>query len=230
MAQVERFVVESAPMQRHRFHAILFDLDGTLADTLGDLANAVNHALATLGLPTHPRDSYRQMVGDGARTLIERALPPAQHNLAEKALALMRAHYDEHCFDETTLYPGITELIAELRTRGHLLAVCSNKPDVFTKRMVTRYFPTAPFDMVLGHQPPVPLKPHPAAPLEIASSLGVRPSDWLYLGDTNTDMRTATAAGMFPVGVLWGFRERAELIESGARELLAHPRELLRLL
>jgi phosphoglycolate phosphatase len=84
--------------------------------------------------------------------------------------------------------------------------------------------------MVLGHQPPVPLKPHPAAPLEIASSLGVRPSDWLYLGDTNTDMRTATAAGMFPVGVLWGFRERAELIESGARELLAHPRELLRLL
>ena len=82
----------------------------------------------------------------------------------------------------------------------------------------------------LQHQPPVPLKPHPAAPLEIASSLGVRPSDWLYLGDTNTDMRTATAAGMFPVGVLWGFRERAELIESGARELLAHPRELLRLL
>jgi phosphoglycolate phosphatase len=215
---------------QHRFHAVLFDLDGTLADTLADLANAVNHALTTLGLPTHPRPAYRHMVGDGARVLIERALPATRRDLTDQALALMRAHYEAHCFDETRLYPGIAELMVELQKRGPVLAVCSNKPDEFTKRMIARYFPEEPFDVVLGHRPQMALKPNPAGPLEIAQTVGIRPGEWLYLGDTNTDMRTAIAAGMFPVGVLWGFRDRAELIASGAKELLAHPLELLRLI
>lgn len=212
------------------FRAVLFDLDGTLADTLADLANAVNHALASLGCPTHPLPAYRYFVGDGARNLIERTLPAGRHELVEKALALMREHYDAHCFDETRLYPGIPELVAALRQRGLKLAVFSNKPDHFTKRMVAHYFADAPFDAVRGQLPKIPLKPDPTVALHIAGNLGVPAAEWIYLGDTNTDMRTAVAAGMFPVGALWGFREKDELLESGARVLIAKPEELLKLL
>jgi phosphoglycolate phosphatase len=217
------------PVPTH-FRAVLFDLDGTLADTLADLANAVNHALATLGLPPHPQPAYRYFVGDGARNLITRALPPDRQDLVEPALARMRAHYDAHCFDETRLYPGIPELVAELHRRRYKLAVFSNKPDEFTKRMVAHYFPTNPFDTVLGHITGIPLKPDPAGAFRIAADLGVPTTHWLYLGDTNTDMLTARAAGMYPVGVLWGFRDRAELEATGARTILAQPGELLRAL
>jgi len=210
--------------------AVLFDLDGTLADTLADLANAVNHALAHLGLPAHPRDSYRYMVGDGARNLIKRALPVTHRHLEDEALGLMRTHYDAHCFDETRLYPGMDGLVVALAARGCRLAVCSNKPDHFTKRMVAHYFPDNPFAEVRGHREGVPLKPDPATALQIAAALGIPPARWLYLGDTNTDMRTALAAGMHPVGVLWGFRDRAELVASGARSLIAAPADLLKLI
>jgi phosphoglycolate phosphatase len=208
-------------------NAVLFDLDGTLADTLADLAHAVNHALATLGLPLHPVAAYRHMVGDGARTLIRRALPADRQDLAENALALMRAHYDTHCFDQTRLYPGIPELVATLQVK---LAVLSNKPDEFTKRMIAHYFPANPFAAVRGHVAGTPLKPDPTVALQIAADLGIPPAHWLYLGDTNTDMQTARNAGMYPVGVLWGFRDRAELVAAGARQLIAQPAELLPLL
>lgn len=211
-----------------KFRAVLFDLDGTLADTLADLANAVNHALAALGCPTHPLHAYRYFVGDGARNLILRTLPADKASLADEALALMRAHYEAHCFDQTRLYPGIPELVAGLR--GLKLAVFSNKPDVFTKRMIAHYFPDGPFAAVRGQLSRLPIKPDPTVALQIAEELGVPSSEWMYLGDTNTDMRTARAAGMFPVGVLWGFREREELIGAGAQELVARPDEVLRLL
>lgn len=209
------------------FRAVLFDLDGTLADTLADLANAVNHALTTLGLPPHPVPAYRYFVGDGARNLIHRTLPADRQDLLEPALALMRAHYDAHCFDETKLYPGIPELVTALHRRGLKLAVVSNKPDEFTKRMIAHYFPANPFSAVRGHLTGTPLKPDPTAPLQVAAALGIPPAQWLYLGDTNTDMQTAVKAGMYPVGVLWGFRERAELAAAGARRLIAAPSELL---
>ncbi|MBM3860328.1 MAG: HAD family hydrolase [Verrucomicrobia bacterium] len=211
-----------------RFRAVLFDLDGTLADTLEDLADAVNHALAALGCPTHPLPSYRYFVGDGARNLMLRTLPADKASLADKALALMRAHYDAHCFDKTRLYPGIPELVSSLR--GLKLAVFSNKPDTFTKRMVAHFFPDEPFAAVRGQLPNQPLKPDPSVALQIAGELGIPPCEWLYLGDTNTDMRTALAAGMFAVGALWGFRDREELIKAGAQELVAHPEDVLRLL
>ena len=213
-----------------RFRAVLFDLDGTLADTLADLANAVNHALTTLGCPTHPLPAYRYFVGDGARNLILRTLPADKASLADKALALMRAHYEAHCFDETRLYPGIQELVPVLFRQGLKLAVFSNKPDDFTKRMVAHYFPYSPFTAVRGQRANLPIKPDPTVALQIAEELGIPPSEWVYLGDTNTDMHTATAAGMFPVGVLWGFREREELVEAGALKLIARPDELLQLL
>ena len=215
-------------MQKH-FRAVLFDLDGTLIDSLADLANATNHALVTLGCLTHPRAAYRYFVGDGARTLCQRALPADKQHLLDDCLKLMRAHYDEHRYDETQPYPGIPELLAALTKRGHSLAVLSNKPDHFTKEVVARYFPDTGFAAVRGQLAHVPLKPDPTAALQIAQELGIPPAQWLYLGDTDTDMRTARAAGMHAVGVLWGFRDRAELEDNGAKIIIATPSELLQI-
>ena len=215
---------------KQKFAAVLFDLDGTLADTLADLANATNWALAKLDCPTHPIEAYRYKVGDGARQLCARALPADKQQLVDDTVRLMRERYDKHCFELTQLYPSIPELVAELAKRGYKLAVLSNKPDDFTKRMVAHYFKPSPFDAVRGQLPNLPLKPDPTVALQIAAELEVPPREWLYLGDTNTDMRTAHAAGMFPVGVLWGFRDREELVESGAQHLVAKPGEVLDLL
>ncbi len=212
-----------------RFQAVLFDLDGTLADTLADLANATNAALAELGCPTHPVAAYRHMVGDGTRQLCLRALPAERQNLLDQTLKLMRQHYDAHCFDLTRLYNGIPELIQTLREQQRWLAVLSNKPDEFTKRMIAHYFPQGSFQAVRGQRAGVPLKPDPAAAREIAQQARIAPERWLYLGDTNTDMHTATAAQMYAVGVLWGFRDRQELLESGARQIISRPSELLEL-
>jgi phosphoglycolate phosphatase len=205
---------------KHNIRAVLFDLDGTLANTLADLANATNWALAQLGCPTHLLDAYRYKVGDGARELCARALPADKQDLVDEAVRLMRARYDKHCFDQTRLYDGIPELVSTLVVRRYKLAVLSNKPNDFTKRRIRHFFcsreshsrlpreslaaSTGPFDAVRGQLPNVPLKPDPTAALQIAAELGVPSAHWLYLGDTNTDMRTARAAGMFPVGVLWG--------------------------
>src|SRR5205809_5050322 len=125
--------------------AVLFDLDGTLANTLADLANATNWALTQLDCPTHPLEAYRYKVGDGARQLCARALPADKQHLVDDAVRLMRQRYDKHCFELTRLYPDIAELIATLDSRGYRLAVLSNKPDDFTKRMVAHYFQRSPF-------------------------------------------------------------------------------------
>jgi phosphoglycolate phosphatase len=212
------------------YRAILFDLDGTLADTLADLAHATNAALATLGCPTHPVSDYRLKVGDGARELCARALPADRQDLVDEALRLMRQRYSQRWFEQTRLYDGIPELVAALAERRYRLAVLSNKPDDFTKQMIARYFRPSPFDIVRGQLPGVPLKPDPTAALQIAQAVDVAPAEWLYLGDTNTDMRTAIAAGMTPVGALWGFRDRAELLASGAKHLAAKPGDVLKLL
>jgi phosphoglycolate phosphatase len=213
-----------------KVRAVLFDLDGTLADSLADLATATNGALTQLGCPTHPVERYRYMVGDGARELCARALPADQQGLQDEVLRRMRQHYDRHCFDLTKLYDGIPELISALAERRHRLAVLSNKPDDFTKRMIAHYFQPSPFAVVRGQLPNVPLKPDPTAARLIAQELGIPPAHWLYLGDTNTDMRTARAAGMHAVGVLWGFRDRDELVESGAEHIVAKPEDVLALL
>jgi phosphoglycolate phosphatase len=210
--------------------AVLFDLDGTLADTLADLANATNWALAELDCPTHPIEKYRWMAGDGARQLCARALPANRRDRLDEAVQLMRSRYAEHCFEMTQLYPGIADLVAALHQRAYRLAVLSNKPDDFTKRMVAHYFRPSPFAVVRGQLANVPLKPDPTAALDIARELGVPAAQWLYLGDTNTDMRTALAAGMVPVGALWGFRDREELEESGAAHLVGTPDEVFGLL
>ena len=207
--------------------AVLFDLDGTLTDTLTDISDAMNRALARNGLPQWDRDAYRYLVGNGARILARRAVRDRQ-DLMEDVLADYQAWYEVHNLDTTRPYPGIPELLAALTARGIPCCVLSNKPDADTRRVVRHFFPDIPFAVIRGQLPGVPVKPDPAGALAIAEALGIAPGDFLYLGDTAVDMTCARAAGMVPAGALWGFRDEKELRESGARFLFASPAAMLK--
>jgi phosphoglycolate phosphatase len=215
-----------------RFHAVLFDLDGTLLDTLEDLADSTNAALRAQGFAEHPLAAYRYFIGNGVENLVRRALPPERLEAATLARSaeLMRREYSARWADKTRPYPGVAELLDALTARGLPMTVLSNKPDDFTRLCVSRLLPDWRFEVVLGAGPGVPKKPDPAAALRIAARLNLPPARIVYLGDTNTDMQTAVAAGMYPVGALWGFRTAAELTASGAEVLLEKPMELLRVL
>ncbi|MFW6051383.1 MAG: HAD family hydrolase [Myxococcota bacterium] len=204
---------------------VLFDLDGTLADTLDDIAGAMNHVLRERGMPTHGRDAYRDFVGSGVEALVRRAAPSADADPAELTRAF-RARYGKHMFDRTRPYPGVPDALRDLASRGVPMAVLSNKPHEPTRAMVARLFPEVPFREVRGARPGATLKPDPASALELAEVLGLAPAEVAYVGDTKIDMETACRAGMVPVGVLWGFRRRDELEAHGARRLLHHPRDL----
>jgi len=211
-------------------HAVLFDLDGTLLNTLQDIADSCNAALQRHGFPPHPLDSYRYFVGDGVSMLVARTLPESEPDRAtlEAVVATYREEYHRRWNVRTEPYPGIVELLAELTRRRIQMTVLSNKPDDFTRRCVAEYFPQFKFSAVLGASSAFPQKPIPIAALHIAKLVGIAPADFLYLGDTATDMKTAVAAGMFPVGACWGFRPAEELTGTGARELIQQPKELLK--
>ncbi len=211
------------------FRGVVFDLDGTLLDTLTDLADCLNRVLQRHGLPTHPRDAYRMFVGDGLRMLVQRAMPVDRRDPAgiDALTAAMNAEYAEHWADQTRPYEGIPETLRALAERGLTLAVLSNKPDEFTPPAVRRFFPDIPFAAVRGARPEVPRKPDPTGALRIAAEAGLAPAEFLYLGDSGTDMQTAVRAGMHAVGVLWGFRGADELRANGAAHLLDHPCGLL---
>ncbi len=212
--------------------AVLFDLDGTLLDTLTDLADSMNAVLARLGHPTHPRDAYRYFVGDGLEILAKRVLPEADCHqpMIQRCAEEMRTEYQRRWADKTQPYEGIAELLDSLSDRGLRLTILSNKPDDSTKLMVNHFLPDWQWSQVRGARPQTPKKPDPSGALAIAGQLNLAPQQFLYLGDTNTDMQTATAAGMYPVGALWGFRTRTELEESGAKAILHHPLDLLKLI
>jgi phosphoglycolate phosphatase len=211
------------------FRGVIFDLDGTLLDTLGDIADAANCVLAKHGFPPHPLADYRQFVGDGVQMLITRALPPDRRDpdTVRACLQTMDSEYQRHLNQTAQPYAGVSELLSSLKRRNLRLAVLSNKPDQFTARCVTDFFGKDLFNPILGLRADRPRKPDPAGALEIARSWGVAPSDILYLGDSGTDMQTAVSAGMFPLGVLWGYRDQPELLATGARALLKHPGDLL---
>lgn len=214
------------------FKAVIFDLDGTLLDTLEDLASAANRVLERNGFPTHDKDAYRYMVGDGAVVLMRRALPEDGRNDVTifDCVQAFRAEYERGWKIKTRPYDGVAEMLDALAAHGVKMAVLSNKPDDFTRRCVTEYFPQWTFDLVLGQRDTVPLKPDPSGATEISRFLNILPSQFVYLGDTAIDMKTAVAAGMYPVGALWGFRSGQELLENGARLLIKRPPELLHLL
>jgi phosphoglycolate phosphatase len=207
--------------------AVVFDLDGTLADTLEDIAAAMNYALARHGLPERPADEYRDLVGEGVRRLVERALPADRSDLRELVLADLGTRYVEHMLDRTRPYPGVREMLDALTIPA---AVLSNKPQAATTWMVDRLFHGHRFAAVHGGRDDVPLKPDPAPLLAIVRELGVQAGRTAYVGDTRTDMETAVAAGAVPVGVEWGFRDRDELVEHGARAVVRTPADLLDLL
>ena len=209
--------------------AVIFDLDGTLADTLVDIAAAVNAALARRGLPVHETALYRRMVGDGFLALATRALPEELRpgTLAEELRVEASALYARGCLEATRPYPGVPELLAELGRRGVPMAVLSNKPHELTLRVTAGLFPGIPFRLVRGESPAFPRKPDPASALDAAASLGAAPAATIYLGDSDVDMATALAAGMTALGAGWGFRGARELEAAGAKAVLATPGELL---
>ena len=215
-----------------KFRAVIFDLDGTLLDTIKDLCDSMNAILARLNLPQHSLDEYKIFVGDGVRSLAMRALPEGRRDEAtlDHCVAEMRIEYGKRWKDATKPYPGVPELLAALAEKQVVCAVLSNKPDHFTQIIVRELLPEWTFADVSGARPDVPHKPDPAGALDMAKRLGVPVGEILYLGDTNTDMKTAVAAGMYPVGALWGFRDADELTSSGAARLVAHPLEVLDLL
>ena len=215
-----------------RFDAVLFDLDGTLLDTLDDIADAANRVLSSQGYPTHAVDAFRFFVGEGARTLVHRVLPEDARDTAtvDRLYAEFRREYSLNWNAKTRPYDGIPEMLDGVVTRGLKIAVLSNKPDDFTKKCVSELLPRWTFDVVLGHHDKIPAKPDPVGALSVARDMGVPPEQILYLGDSSIDMRTAVASGMFPLGVLWGFRTRDELELSGARLVLSKPADLLAIL
>lgn len=214
------------------YRAVLFDLDGTLLNTIDDLADSMNAVLERLGLPAHPVDSYKLLVGDGLVPFVRRALPEDRRDEASIASSAeaMRAEYARRWAEKTRPYPGVPEMLDAVAQRGVGMAVLSNKPDDFTRKCVAKLLAKWSFEVVRGVRADGCKKPDPAGAIETARELGVAPGEILYLGDTNTDMQTALAAGMFPVGVLWGFRAREELVESGAKVLVAEPGEVAALL
>ena len=211
------------------FKALCFDLDGTLLDTLADLADAMNRALAATDLPTHPVDAYRTFVGSGLAMLVRRAAPPAEDDpdLTDKLIAGMRAEYAKRWAERTRPYDGIPEMLNGIAARGLPMAILSNKPHDFTQICVAELLPHWSFECVQGVSDDVPPKPDPTGAAKVAAALGTSADEILYVGDSDTDMKTATAAGMFAVGVLWGFREADELSANGARKLIAKPADLL---
>ncbi len=209
--------------------AVIFDLDGTLLDTLDDIAASANRVLAARGLPTHGREAYRRFVGDGSAELMARALPPdmrSEKNIQD-ALQAFLEDYGRNWHDATRPYAGIADLLMRLQARMIGMAVVTNKPHRFTGMMMDHFFDGFPFHPVLGQVNGIPKKPHPRQALDAAAALGVMPEACVFLGDSAVDMETARRAGMIPIGAAWGFRTRHELQNADASAIVEHPLELM---
>jgi len=211
---------------------IIFDLDGTLLDTIEDLANSVNHALKAFNFPVHPVEAYRFFVGNGVNKLLERALPEDKRNADFISMVKHEfiKHYLVHAEEFTKPYPGIAELITRLAAEGYQLAVASNKVHDATVQLVKRYFPTIQFTAVFGQRDGFPAKPNPGILEEIIKIAGVDKSEVLYVGDSGVDVATAINAKVTFTGVLWGFRPQKELEELGAVSFVESAEELYRLI
>lgn len=212
--------------------ALLFDLDGTLINSLADLASAINRMLAVKGYPAQPLEVFPKFIGEGMNKLVERALPETARDAAtiEACLAEYMRQYDLCWHEQTAVYEGMHEVLAAAQAQGLRIGCISNKGHRFTQLCCAHFFPQVAWDVVFGQREGVPRKPDPAAAHEAAALLGVAVEECAYVGDSGIDMEFATRAGMLAVGVTWGFRSEAELRENGARRLFSRPGELLDLL
>lgn len=208
---------------------VIFDLDGTLINSIDDIAEALNQVLADHNLPTHPIASYFFFIGEGVRTLADRALPPDvpnRNDLIDSVLSSYTSAYAARATLKTYVYPGINDLLLTLRTLGLKMAILSNKPDIFTQDIVRHYFGNELFAIVRGQTADLPRKPDPAGALLIARQLGIVPQEIVYVGDSATDMKTAVNAGMPAIGVTWGFRPEEELRACLPRLIVNRPEQI----
>ncbi len=214
-----------------KFEGVIFDLDGTLINSLDDLADSMNSILIEAGCPTHEVEAYKYFVGNGLRNLVRKALPEElrDEQTVAKYFGLMTSKYRNNCLIKSKPYPGIVDLLDELKSRNLKLAVLSNKADELTKKIIESLLPGY-FDIVIGMTNEEYRKPNPAGALKISQQWGVKPECIAYLGDSGTDMQTAINAGMYAIGVLWGFRTEEELLASGAKKIIVNPAELLTIL
>lgn len=207
---------------------VIFDLDGTLLDTISDLATAANHALQCLGYPVHPTETIRTFVGNGINKLLERSLPEGDRT--EANVMRMREHfipyYNEHNADLSCPYPGVSDLLRWLQESGVMIAVASNKYQAATERLVAHYFPEIRFVKVYGQRTDVPIKPDPTVVMEIMEQAGVERNEVLYVGDSGVDMQTGRNAGVDTVGVSWGFRPKSELESFSPMAIVDHAEDL----
>ncbi len=211
-----------------KYTAVLFDLDGTLINSLHDLAESANEALKKHGFKTHPTDSYKKFVGNGVRNLIKNAAPDGiEDSVIDKILEDYRIIYDKNYANKTRAYNGIHEMLDRLQKARIKMGVCSNKPHKPTNEIVEKLLGSEYFDVIFGEREGIPRKPDPASLIEAAERLGVPPSQTIYVGDSGGDMESANRAGMLAAGVLWGFRGQEELIACGGKILLATPSELV---
>ncbi|CZT57962.1 HAD family hydrolase [Solibaculum mannosilyticum] len=208
--------------------AILFDLDGTLINSLGDLADACNHVLKQNGYEPHPEEQYNYFVGNGMDKLIWAILPEGSTEEAfQKIREQYKSYYLAHSLDRTRPYEGIQETLKQLKEQGFLLAVVSNKPDEQSQKVVKALFEPGLFDLVAGNRPGLPVKPDPALPREVLNRLGADPDKSYFVGDSGVDMKTALNCGLKSIGVTWGFRTEEELRQSGASHIVCRPSQLL---
>lgn len=208
----------------------IFDLDGTLLNTITDLGASTNFALTEMGYPEHPLSAYNYMVGNGVRKLMERVQPDASPETIDELLMHFRAHYDEHCTDTTKPYPGIPELLAELSGKGLRLAVATNKYQAAAEKIISHFFHDVEFDAVFGQISDRPVKPDPSVVFAILNRIPTAKKDVLYVGDSAVDMETARRACVESVGVTWGFRPVSELRKACADHVVSKPSEILKFL
>lgn len=214
------------------YKAIIFDMDGTLLNTLTGIGKATNRVLAAMNFPQHPMANYRYLVGEGAARLIRCALPEdaRDEQTIQQGLKAFQDDYRLNWQANTQPYDGIVDMLDALAEHGVRMAILSNKPHNITKACVEEMLADWKFEVVFGQRDDVPRKPDPFSALEIARMMEIQPSDYIFMGDTGIDMKTASNGGMFPLGVLWGFRPEKELREEGAKVLIKDPLEILDIL
>jgi phosphoglycolate phosphatase len=212
------------------YQAIIFDLDGTLINSLIDISDAMNHTLSLFGYPTHPYRAYKHFVGKGLMNLVKSCVPQSvleNPQTIRNCFEMFVDYYQRNLTNKTQLYPEIKELLDDLTEKGTKMAILSNKADKLTKQICNDLLHKWQFEIIMGATDDFPRKPNPESALFIAKKLNISPQNILYIGDSNVDMQTAVAAKMFPIGVTWGFRTREELQNAGAQLIIDKPIELI---